>query len=197
MRKLVSIWMLVVSALFGTLALPVSAEPGTHYAVPKTALSFADYTENGPDAEIISVVERCVREQGHPGKVEAICAGLITSACPDETGTTVSIVACLDAESRYWMMRMAAAEASLSTVLKQEDADADLDIYPVELAPLVAGGQTQWKAFIDQWCGYEHARFRGGSLGRITAASCKVDKTAYRAIELEQAIDNHEPVNEE
>lgn len=197
MRKSVSIWMLVVSALFGALAPPVLADPGVHYAVPKTALSFADFTEKGPDAEIISVVERCVREQGQPGKVEAICAGLITSACPDETGTTVSIVACLDAEFRYWNKRMETAGARLSFLLKQEDGDADQDVYPANLEILVAGGQMRWLAFADQWCAYEHARFRGGSLGRVTSASCRNNKTAYRAIELEQAIDNHEPANEE
>ncbi len=197
MRKSVSIWMLVVGVVFGALAPPVLAEPGAHYAVPKTTLSFADFTANGPDAEIISVVERCVREQGHPGKVEAICAGLITSACPDETGTTASTLACLEAEFRYWNKRMEVAGARLSFVLKQEDADADQDVYPVHLEILVAGGQMRWLAFADQWCAYEHARFRGGSLGRVTSASCRNNKTAYRAIELEQAIANHAPVNGE
>ena len=69
-----------------------------------------------------------------------------------------------------------------------ENDGNEVDSY-VQLAPILKTTQLAWIEWRDAKCkGFETYRYRGGTLGRVTAADCLMTMTAERVFELEDLL---------
>jgi uncharacterized protein YecT (DUF1311 family) len=167
---------------------PVNAQ----YAVPKSVKTLDAYAESGPDTSILAIVDKCVTEQSRRGQAASVCVGLIRQGCPEPITTTVQMTLCQQAEAGYWTERMTQAQERLLERLQLEDREmADDGVIRVELALIAGDVQAQWETYRDARCGYDHARFRGGSLGRVSHLACRAEMAAHRALDIERMLDHH------
>lgn len=130
-----------------------------------------------------AIIDDCL---GQPGvQREDACIGVVAGACLVDALTTVEMLACFVPELEVWESRMMVAYEQLRVVYAEQDVDED----PVRaLAPRLESVQTQWSAWRDAKCGFEYDQYRGGSLGRITHADCRLTETAQRALDLEASL---------
>lgn len=113
------------------------------------------------------------------------CIGISVAACTAEALTTVDMLGCLAPETEIWEARLSAAFDALRAVYVEQDGYDD----PARaLAPRLEAYQAQWTAWREAKCGFEYDKFRGGSMGRIASADCRLEETARRALELEDLI---------
>lgn len=106
------------------------------------------------------------------------------SATP-EGQTTLGIVACNLAEAEAWadLMEWELARARLfASELDRLEARA-ANGWP-EAAPALERAQSTWEAYRDAQCGWEYAKFGGGSMRTIMGAACRLEMTAERALAL-------------
>jgi len=96
------------------------------------------------------------------------------------------MLACLAPEIEFWETRLQATLDALRALYVEHDAYDD----PVRaLAPRLDAYQAQWVTWRDAKCGFEYDKFRGGSMGRITGADCRLYETARRSMELQDLIE--------
>lgn len=145
----------------------------------------AQEAEVQPEWELQAYVttEMCLRGEGPAADRAPTCQGIIYQACPGNAGSTTDMVLCTASETRFWDGQLNANYRELMAVYSAEDAlEPDS---PYQLAPMLRDAQRAWIAYRDASCkGFERNRFRGGSMGRLTAAACIDDMTAKRALEL-------------
>lgn len=132
-----------------------------------------------------AIVDHCLN-QSAPGQArEAACIGVVAGACLVDAITTVEMLGCFAPELEVWESRMTVAYDQLRLLYTEQDADED----PVRaLAPRLESVQEQWSVWRDAKCGFEYDQYRGGSLGRIAHADCRLSETALRALDLEALL---------
>ena len=141
---------------------------------------------DGPPAEVIERVETCISELGFGAASREACVGIIYSACPSGAGSTFEMVQCSVAESDYWDARLNRVYGELRDLYVEQDAEErGYNEDAVQLAPMLLTAQRAWIKYRDESCAMQRNLFRGGTMGRITAADCMNSMTAARALELE------------
>lgn len=136
------------------------------------------------DPSPASQVASCLEDAGQGAR--ETCIGTSVATCTAEALTTVDMLGCLAPETEIWEARLAAAFGALRAVYVEQDGYAD----PARaLAPRLDAYQAQWTTWREARCGFEYDKFRGGSMGRIVSADCRLHETARRALELEDLIE--------
>ncbi|MEO1642464.1 MAG: lysozyme inhibitor LprI family protein [Pseudomonadota bacterium] len=159
------------------------------FGLTALALSFgaqAQEAEIQPDWELQAFVttEMCLNGEGAEADRAPACRGIIYEACPGNAGSTQDMVECSASELKFWDGQLNANYRALMAAYAEEDA-FEGDDSPYKLVPLLRDAQRAWIGYRDAKCeGFERNRFRGGTMGRLTAASCLSGMTADRAQEL-------------
>lgn len=132
------------------------------------------------------MVETCLSDAQQSDRIREACIGVSVAPCATDALTTVEMLSCLMPEIEAWESRLQTALDALRDLYAEQDADDD----PARsLAPRLDTYQAQWRTWRDAKCGFDYDKFRGGSLGRITSADCRLDETARRVFELEDLIE--------
>lgn len=133
------------------------------------------------------MVETCLSDAQQSDRTREDCIGVSVAPCATDALTTVEMLSCLMPEIEVWESRLQTTLDALRDLYAEQDADDD----PARaLAPRLDAYQAQWRTWRDAKCGFEYDKFRGGSLGRITSADCRLDETARRVFELEDLIED-------
>ena len=115
------------------------------------------------------------------------CVGLMAKPCLDDAVSTRDMINCVGVETEFWDTRLNETYKALRAVYIENDG-YEPDSY-VQLAPLLKTTQLAWIEWRDAKCkGFETYRYRGGTLGRVTAADCLMTMTAERVFELEDLL---------
>ncbi|MDO5370691.1 lysozyme inhibitor LprI family protein [Paracoccus sp. (in: a-proteobacteria)] len=101
------------------------------------------------------------------------CIGLASQACMNAAGgeTTAGMHGCLSPEIAQWDEMLNAAYAGL-----RQSSDSR--------ATALRDAQRAWIAFVDAACAYEASAYEGGSLAGVVGGTCRMQRTAERALEL-------------
>lgn len=156
-----------------------------------SCMGFAQDPEDVTDWESTSVDETiaCLNAADERPARWPFCRGIIFEACPENAGSTQGMVNCQTVEFRFWEQRMTLAYNELLEAYRDGDTDA-FEYSPYKLAPMLREAQKAWIEYRDRHCEvFERFRYRGGSMGRLTAASCLNDMTAQRAQELAMLLE--------
>lgn len=99
--------------------------------------------------------------------------------------TTHGMVTCTVAETRLWEGYLDVEYRASLAWAEAMDAEESL-LAPgfAKLAEALRGAQRAWIAFRDAECALARAFWGSGSMGRIAGASCMLEMTADRAIDL-------------
>lgn len=116
------------------------------------------------------------------------CVGQTSTLCMDtEEGgySTVGMMFCTLAEYHAWDAQLNATYQSTMAGLRAEDRQ-DADLFPefANRAEALRTAQRAWIAFRDGECALAYAMWGSGSMRQIAGASCLLDMTATRTIEL-------------
>ncbi|WP_405405674.1 lysozyme inhibitor LprI family protein [Paracoccus sp. Ld10] len=113
------------------------------------------------------------------------CAGLAANACMEGQGgfSTVGMGFCLGAERDWWDDRLNVAYGEVLTRAKTQDAQPNTP--DPHQAVALRDMQRAWIAFRDAACGYEAARWTGGTGAGPAAAQCLLILTARQANRLD------------
>lgn len=140
----------------------------------------------GVPAEVTERVETCIADLGFGTAAQAACVGIIYSACPGGAGSTNDMANCSRMERNYWDARLNRVYGELRDLWSRQDAEErGYNEDAVQLAPMLLTAQRAWIKYRDESCSMQRNLFRGGTMGRITAADCMNSMTAARAMELE------------
>ncbi|MCQ8784047.1 lysozyme inhibitor LprI family protein [Mangrovibrevibacter kandeliae] len=128
-------------------------------------------------------IEACLAKAGDDPRS---CIGQRSDACQDKTKAvaTDDIAACIDREQSAWdailneRYRRATADAKATD---KELGDSGID---AGAATSLVAAQRAWIAFRDAECDRLYALDAGGTIRTLTYASCELDLTAQRAIDL-------------
>ncbi|MCW2307223.1 lysozyme inhibitor LprI family protein [Rhodobium gokarnense] len=137
-----------------------------------------------PSPEDHQAVQECLEASrgAETLKIAADCIGVVANPCLDvpDNQTTYGMASCLQREERIWDSLLndwyGSARQYLSAELKRQFRDV----------------QRAWIAWRDAKCGFEHAKYEGGTLGTVTGASCMLETTGARALELRSLVVEYE-----
>lgn len=132
-----------------------------------------------------SAMEACMHQASIGTKSEQACIGVMIDHCPENIGTTVDILGCIEPELRYWDARLNAVYDDLIAAYEAQDAFMD-DDRPI--TGLMRTTQLHWISWRDAKCGFEYQKYRGGTMGRISGAYCQMEETARRVFELQDLL---------
>ncbi|WP_182803052.1 lysozyme inhibitor LprI family protein [Paracoccus sp. MC1862] len=106
------------------------------------------------------------------------CIGVAFQACMNAAGgeTTAGMHGCLSPETAQWDEMLNAAYAEL----RQS---------PEARAVALRDAQRAWIAFVDAACTYEASAYEGGSLAGVVGGTCRMQRTAERALELRDYVE--------
>ena len=127
-------------------------------------------------------VRECFVQMGQEGAGN--CIAEAANLCQESDGgsTTLGIVACLQAETEVWDDLLNAQYLELRDSMREQDLEwPELGI---SRAVALRDVQRAWIAFRDAECGYAYARYQGGTIRNVVAASCVLEETARRALTL-------------
>lgn len=114
------------------------------------------------------------------------CIGIGTQACiegvPDGQ-TTVGMMQCAQAEADAWDALLNAEYQRARESARQGDAAEDRPEFQ-NAAQTLLEAQRAWIAFRDANCAMEYARWGSGSMRMTAGASCLLDMTAERTLDL-------------
>ena len=104
--------------------------------------------------------------------------------CLDNSGgVTTQMRGCLAAEIELWDTRRETSIILLEPLLKKRTSQQSED--PVKV---FAAARTAWQSYRENHCGWYFGR-TGGTIDFIDAASCWLELTAHRALELETLLE--------
>ncbi len=123
------------------------------------------------DSDIIAAcldTERAAQRDGHA------CIGELSKPCVEAPGgeTTVGMIQCSERESKAW-------DGILNAEYKRL-----VDGLSGKSAKRVRDAQRAWIKMRDGDCGLSYETFEGGTIAGVIAASCMLDRTATRALQL-------------
>ena len=128
-------------------------------------------------------VEACRSQARTDGTVRPDCIGAAANACQSATPdgfTTVGTVDCIGAETDAWDRILNDEYGALRGELDSQDASYGGQ----DRSDALRDAQRAWIAYRDAECGLQWAFYQGGTIRSIVAASCHLDFTASRALEL-------------
>ncbi len=125
-------------------------------------------------ADDATTITACVDTERKANRDGRACIGRISDPCLEGSGsdTTQSMVECLDGETKIWDGLLNADYQSLLKSLAKPAADS------------VRDAQRAWIASRDADCKVPYDLYEGGTIARIDSASCVLDHTAGRVLQL-------------
>ena len=140
-------------------------------------------------AAIVACVARAEADApSRSGYAVLACPGRAAQACIAQPGqdNTVGMVACLDAERRYWDTRLNAAYARRLAAARKQDAEmASIRATVAAVEPTLRTMQRTWIAYRDAACRHEQAQWMGGTGGGPATMACHLQETARQTLLLE------------
>jgi uncharacterized protein YecT (DUF1311 family) len=123
------------------------------------------------DAETLT---QCVDAERKANRDARVCIGKISDPCLQGSGSdsTTSMVECLDRESTAWDSVLNAEDRRLLGTLDGPAADS------------VRQAQRAWIALRDADCKVPYDIYEGGTMARIDSASCVLEHTGGRVLQL-------------
>jgi uncharacterized protein YecT (DUF1311 family) len=140
------------------------------------------------DVTVACVARAETDEPARSGYAVLACPGRAAQACIARPGqdNTVGMIACLDAEWRYWDARLNAAYARRIADARKQDAEMATIRATVEaVEPTLRAMQRTWIAYRDAACRHEQAQWLGGTGGGPATIACHLHETARQALLLE------------
>lgn len=136
------------------------------------AASRAGYTR-ADKAEIDQCISRAQRNSQHV----RICIGVASLACErqPEMASNAGIKDCLARENAYWDEILNARYQQLMGNFSKENAKK------------LQAMQRNWIAWRKEKCELPYLLYEGGTMAGVMAASCFMETTAIRALELDEA----------
>lgn len=107
------------------------------------------------------------------------CIGMASNACQDETPqsqTTIGMVECTTRETAWWDERLNRSYKTLK------------DHFPAEEFDALRKAQRAWVQYRDANCQFEYFYWREGTIRSVFGASCYLQMTAERALDLESYV---------
>ena len=140
-------------------------------AVLAAVLLAATPPAGADDTQTITACLDAERKAARDGRA---CIGRFSDPCLQGPGSdsTQSMVECLDGETRVW------------DGLLNSDYRALLGALPKPAADSVRAAQRAWIAARDADCKVPYDLYEGGTIARIDSASCALDHTASRVLQL-------------
>jgi len=134
-----------------------------------------------------AALEACFDAAQDPAVAQA-CQGQASAACMEGEAagySTQGMTGCLLAEHAAWDDLLNRDYRRTMEALRQLDAD-EAEFFPeyAGRADALRTAQRAWIAFRDADCALAHAMWGSGSMRQIAGASCVLDMTAQRTIEL-------------
>ncbi len=134
-----------------------------------------------------SILEACYAAAETDDAMTA-CIGQMSTACMDgqEGGhSMLGMSSCINAEAQVWDKYLNSEYRETMAALKAMDADeAEFSPEFAKRADSLRDAQRAWIGFRDAECGLAYAMWGSGSMRSIAWASCQVDMTAKRTIEI-------------
>lgn len=123
------------------------------------------------DAQVIS---SCLKSAFDENKDARTCVGLVANACLDkpENQSTHAMVACNDRETNIWDGLLNAEYQRLLGVVEGKAKDD------------IVKAQRQWIGLRDMDCSVPYALFEGGTMAQPIGASCIMENTAERMLQV-------------
>ena len=133
------------------------------------------------------VLTRCY-EAAADAEAKAACLGRMSAACmeTEEGGeTTLGMTFCLGAEADAWdsYLNVEYAETRAWARAADKDEAAYFPEFAVRAETLLEA-QRAWIAFRDAECALEYAQWGAGSMRNIAHATCRMQMTAERTLDL-------------
>jgi uncharacterized protein YecT (DUF1311 family) len=121
-------------------------------------------------------VHQCLA-QAATGQIAPACLGQAANACQDQPGgqSTLGITECLRSEAGVWDTLLNAQYKKLRARFRSEGGGR---------AEALLKAQRAWIAFRDAQCALDYTRWGDGSMRSIAAATCEMEMTAARTIQL-------------
>jgi uncharacterized protein YecT (DUF1311 family) len=121
-----------------------------------------------------TTITACLKSEDGANRDGRACIGRISDPCLKEPGkdSTLSMVECMSSETGVWDDLLNADYKSLLGVLEGKAADS------------VRKAQNAWIVTRDADCGVPDEIYQGGTIARLDAASCMLDRTASRVLQL-------------
>lgn len=134
------------------------------------------------------VAQAATRDPARSGHAVLDCAGRAAQACIARPGqdNTVGMIACLDAEWRYWDTRLNAAYSRQLAAAGQQDTEmTSIRATVASQKDSLRAMQRAWIAFRDATCRHEQAQWLGGTGAGPATMACHLHETARQALRLE------------
>ena len=150
-------------------------------AAPATATEHEVATYGG-------VLETCFETSQQGARAD--CIGKMAEACMEaEDGgySTLGMVMCTAAETQVWDRFLNAEYRSTMSALNAMDVDEG-QYFPefAKREDSLRDAQRAWITFRDAECGLAYAMWGSGSMRNIAAATCQLEMTAKRTLELQE-----------
>ena len=135
------------------------------------------------DPAFVEVLDICMNgptDQAGPRS----CIGILTTQCTDkpEGQSTAGMVNCTYAEANAWDVLLNREYQTARAFALDADAN-DSPVYAVR-AETLRDAQRAWIAFRDANCAAEYAAWGAGTIRQVIGASCHLQMTAERTLDL-------------
>jgi uncharacterized protein YecT (DUF1311 family) len=143
-------------------------------------------TASGAFADDTEVINVCLKEAFAANSDARACVGRIASPCLDkpENQSTHAMVACNDRETKVWDDLLNAEYQRLLGAVAGKTKDD------------VAAAQRHWIAQRDMDCAIPYALFEGGTMAQPIGASCVMENTAERMLQIRAWREMVQPEND-
>jgi uncharacterized protein YecT (DUF1311 family) len=116
------------------------------------------------------------------------CVGTTVEACVTGPGgdTTIGMAGCIAAETAAWDTLLNEAYRAAIEVGRAADATGDVIAPDLTRVSTLRNAQRAWIAFRDAECRAQYAAWGRGTMRQVAGATCIMEETAERALELRQ-----------
>ncbi len=127
-------------------------------------------------ADDAETIESCIRTQSQSQQSTYECIGRASRSCMEKPGgdTTAGMSQCLTSETAVWDQMLNDDYQKLLAALSEKGADQ------------TRKAQRLWVQMRDVDCELAYVIYEGGTIARPTAANCRLDRTATRALQIRQ-----------
>ncbi len=124
-------------------------------------------------------VNQCLDAVRKAGSDPRACVGVVADPCLEAPGnaSTQAAIECMSRETVVWTRLLEARYADLAKILNEDGGEQFNSV------------QRSWTRYRDRRCALGEMLYSGGSLAQVWAATCMLEETGRRAIELVALLD--------